>query len=364
MTSYREKRGETYKKMGTTSNTRVRDFVPLLSPNELKKRLPLDPKSEATVLEGRQTVENILSGSDRRLLAVVGPCSIHDEKAALEYAGRLKELRDELSDQLHIVMRVYFEKPRTKLGWRGLILDPDMDGSYEIDQGLHRAREILLGVNRLGLPAGSEMLDPIVPQYIDDLVSWASIGARTTESQTHREMASGLSMPVGFKNGTDGAIESALNAMSSSLHPHSFIGINHEGDTCVIHTLGNEQVHIILRGGRSGPNYYSWDIVRVEEMLRHNKLPGSIVVDCSHGNSEKDYRKQAGVLQNIITQRVSGRESIKGFMLESNLQPGRQDPVHPVDQLTYGTSITDACIGWDETEELLRETARRIAPGR
>ncbi len=350
--------------MSTTSDTRVRDFIPLLSPNELKKRLPLDEKSEATVLEGRRAVENILNGSDRRLLAVVGPCSIHDEKAALDYAGRLKELRDELSGQLHVVMRVYFEKPRTKLGWRGLILDPDLDGSYEIDQGLHRAREILLRVNRLGLPAGSEMLDPIVPQYVDDLVSWASIGARTTESQTHREMASGLSMPVGFKNGTDGGIESALNAMSSSLHPHSFIGINHEGGTCVIHTAGNEQVHIILRGGRSGPNYFSWDIVRVEEMLRHNRLPGSIVVDCSHGNSEKDHRNQATVLRNVVSQRVSGRESIKGFMVESNLQPGRQDLVHPLEKLAYGTSITDACIGWDETEELLRETAQRLAAGR
>jgi 3-deoxy-7-phosphoheptulonate synthase len=336
-------------------------MVPLLSPNELKARLPLDKQSESTVLDGRQSVENILNGSDKRMIAVVGPCSIHDEGAALDYAQRLKALRDELAGQLHIVMRVYFEKPRTRLGWRGLIMDPDLDGSYEIDQGLHQARKILLGVNRLGLPAGSEMLDPIIPQYIDDLVSWASIGARTTESQTHREMASGLSMAVGFKNGTDGSIETAVNAMSSSLHPHSFIGINQDGDSCVVHTTGNKQVHVILRGGRSGPNYHSWDIVRVEEMLRQNGLPVDILVDCSHGNSKKDYRNQAVVLKNVVDQRVSGRTSIKGFMIESYLQQGRQELVHPVDKLTYGMSITDGCIGWDETKELLRETAHRLA---
>ncbi len=347
--------------MGQTSNTRVKELIPLLSPNELKTRMPLDDTCEETVLESRRTIERILAGKDRRLLAVVGPCSIHDEKAALEYASRLVELRNELSGALHIVMRVYFEKPRTRLGWRGLILDPDLDGSYEIDQGLHRAREILLGVNRLGLPAGSEMLDPIVPQYIDDLVSWASIGARTTESQTHREMASGLSMPVGFKNSTDGSIESAINAMSSSLHPHSFIGINHEGDTCVVHTTGNDQVHIILRGGRGGPNYHSWDIVRVEEMLRHNGLPVNIVVDCSHGNSAKDFRRQGEVLRDVVGQRTAGRQSIKGFMVESNLREGRQELIQPPERMTYGQSITDGCIGWDETRELLRETAARHA---
>lgn len=346
--------------MGKTSNLRVREAAPLLSPNELKKRLPLDDSLEQTVIDGRRGIEDILAGRDDRLIAVVGPCSIHDEAAAIDYAQRLAALKTKVEDQLHIVMRVYFEKPRTRLGWRGLILDPDLDGTYEIDQGLHRAREILRGVTALGLPAGSEMLDPIVPQYIDDLVSWASIGARTTESQTHREMASGLSIPVGFKNGTDGSIESAVNAMSSSLHPHSFIGINHAGDTCVIHTTGNDQVHIILRGGRSGPNYHSWDIVRVEEMLRHNKLPVNILVDCSHGNSEKDHSKQARVLTDIVRQRLAGRGSIKGFMLESNINPGRQDLVHPIENLAYGTSITDACIGWDQTEALLLETASQF----
>jgi len=346
-----------------TSNVRVREFVPLLSPRELKERLPLGDRCEETVLQGRTAIEDILAGRDDRMIAVVGPCSIHDEKAALDYARRLADLAGELREQLVVVMRVYFEKPRTRLGWRGLILDPDLDGSYEIDRGLHRAREILLGVNALGLPAGSEMLDPIVPQYIDDLVSWGSIGARTTESQTHREMASGLSIPVGFKNGTDGSIESAINAMSSSLHPHSFIGINEEGDTCVIHTSGNDQVHIILRGGRSGPNYHSWDIVRVEELLRHNALPVNILVDCSHGNSEKDHRRQPAVLRTIIDQRIAGRTSIKGFMLESNINPGRQELVLEPQKLTYGTSITDACIGWDETVDILRETARRLKEG-
>jgi 3-deoxy-7-phosphoheptulonate synthase len=346
--------------MHRTSNLRVRDFVPLLSPKDLKGKLPLTAVSEATVIDGRRGIEEILAGRDDRMIAVVGPCSIHDEPAALDYAQRLAALREEIKDALHLVMRVYFEKPRTRLGWRGLILDPDLDGTYEIDQGLHRAREILIGVTALGLPAGSEMLDPIIPQYIDDLVSWASIGARTTESQTHREMASGLSIPVGFKNGTDGSIESALNAMSSSLHPHSFIGINGDGDTSVIHTTGNDQVHIILRGGRSGPNYHSWDIVRVEEMLRHNGLPGNILVDCSHGNSEKDYRRQPVVLRDVIGQRIDGRSSIKGFMLESNINPGRQDLVMAPEKLAYGTSITDACVGWDETAELLRETADRL----
>ncbi|MEX2443807.1 MAG: 3-deoxy-7-phosphoheptulonate synthase, partial [Alkalispirochaeta sp.] len=337
-----------------TSDVHVREFVPLLAPRDLKKEIPLTESSVKTVLDSRRTIGDILRGDDPRMLAVVGPCSIHDQDVAIDYARRLQELAHELRDQLYLVMRVYFEKPRTRLGWRGLILDPELDGTYAIDQGLRRARKILLNVTSLGVPAGSEMLDPIVPQYIDDLVSWASIGARTTESQTHREMASGLSMPVGFKNGTDGSIESALNAMASSLSPHSFIGINQEGDTCVINTTGNDQVHVILRGGRGGPNYYGWDIVRVEEMLRHNGLPHNILVDCSHGNSQKDHRNQSKVLRDIVTQRREGRRSITGFMVESNLVSGRQDLKGPVDTLVYGQSITDACIGWEETVELLR----------
>ena len=347
-----------------TSDVRVREAVPLLAPRELKTRLPLEEASRRTVIEGRETIAGIFRGDDPRMLAVVGPCSIHDPGAALEYAGRLQKLAAEVREQLYVVMRVYFEKPRTRLGWRGLILDPELDGTYAIDLGLERARTILRDITALGVPAGSEVLDPIVPQYIDDLVSWSSVGARTTESQTHREMASGLSMPVGFKNGTDGSIETALNAMASSLHPHSFIGINQSGDTCVINTTGNEHVHMILRGGRSGPNYHSWDIVRVEEMLRHNDLPLSILVDCSHGNSQKDHRNQNTVLREVVAQRVAGRRSIRGVMLESNLVAGRQQLSANPRELTYGQSITDACVGWDETVELLHWAAAELEQGR
>lgn len=339
------------------SDLRVRAVEELLPPSGLKQRLPIGEESARTVRDSRRVIGDILARRDPRLLAVVGPCSIHDPAAAYEYADRLAALREEIRDVLFVVMRVYFEKPRTKLGWRGLILDPHLDGSYQIGEGLFLAREILLEITRRGIPAGSEMLDPIVPQYIDDLVSWASIGARTTESQTHREMASGLSMPVGFKNGTDGSIESALNAMASSLSPHRFIGTSQDGHTSIIHTSGNEEVHVILRGGRSGPNYYPWDIVRVEEMLRHQDLPINIIVDCSHGNSQKTPERQTTVLSSIIEQRIGGRESIRGFMIESNLLPGRQNlGDSPVD-LVYGRSITDACLGWDDTEAAVRSAA-------
>lgn len=343
--------------MAKTSDLRVVSFVPLLPPRELKEKLPITEALEQNVLRSRDAIAAILADRDPRLLAVVGPCSIHDPRAALEYAQRLVRFQAEVEDQFFLVMRVYFEKPRTALGWRGLILDPNLDGSYDIDRGLHMAREILLNVTGLGVPAGSEMLDPIVPQYVDDLVSWASIGARTTESQTHREMASGLSMPLGFKNGTDGSIETALNAMTSSASPHSFIGIDPDGNTAVVNTTGNEDLHVILRGGRSGPNFHSWDIVRVEELLRHHGLPPRIVVDCSHGNSGKNPARQASVLMNVLEQRKAGRLSVKGFMLESNLVEGRQDFAGDVKALEYGKSLTDSCMGWDETAELLRSAA-------
>jgi len=342
------------------SDLRVRAVEELMPPVGLKERLPIGDGSARTVRDSRRAVGDILARRDPRLLAVVGPCSIHDPVAAYDYADRLVALREELQESLLIVMRVYFEKPRTKLGWRGLILDPHLDGSYQIDEGLYRAREILLEITGRGMPAGSEMLDPIVPQYIDDLVSWASIGARTTESQTHREMASGLSMPVGFKNGTDGSIETALNAMASSLSPHRFIGTSQEGHTSIIHTSGNEEVHVILRGGRTGPNFYPWDIVRVEEMLRYQNLPQNIIVDCSHGNSQKVPERQTAVLQSIVEQRIAGRESIRGFMIESNLIGGRQTlGESPVD-LVYGQSITDACLGWDDTAAALRQIAGEL----
>lgn len=346
-----------------TSDIHVSSAVPLVAPRELKGRLPATPDHMQVVADARNAIGEILAGRDRRMLAIVGPCSIHDPHAALDYAGRLADLAQAVREELFVVMRVYFEKPRTRLGWRGLILDPLRDGSYSIEQGLHTAREILLQITALGLPAGSEMLDPIVPNYIDDLVAWASIGARTTESQTHREMASGLSMPVGFKNGTDGSIETALNAMASSLSPHAFIGTDQEGKTCVIQTTGNEQVHVILRGGRTGPNFHSWDIVRVEEMLRRSRLPRNIVVDCSHGNSQRDHRNQNSVLRDVVAQRVAGRDSLRGFMLESNLVAGRQDAAPDDESLIYGQSITDACIGWDETDQLVRWAAAQLSPG-
>ena len=347
--------------MDRTSNVRVREVVPLLSPRELKARLPVSRNATETVVRARRAIAAVLSGRDTRMLAIVGPCSIHDPTAAREYARRLKQLHDEVADRLLVIMRVYFEKPRTKLGWRGLILDPNLDGSYEIEDGLRQARRLLIEITELGLPSGSEVLDPIVPNYIDDLVSWAAIGARTTESQTHRDMASGLSMPVGFKNGTDGNVETALNAMTSSVAPHSFVGIDQDGNTSVVHTEGNDQLHVILRGGRSGPNYHPWDVVRTEEMLQRSGLPCNIVIDCSHGNSNKDHQRQASVLQSVVTQRLDGRRSLKGFMIESNLLPGNQPLVESVAP-AYGVSITDACIGWDETERLIRRTAADLTP--
>jgi 3-deoxy-7-phosphoheptulonate synthase len=287
------------------------------------------------------------------MLAVVGPCSIHDTDAAVDYAERLRSLRERIQDRIYVVMRVYFEKPRTKLGWRGLILDPYLDGSYDVEEGLRRARKLLLEISGMGLPAGSELLDPIVPQYIDDLVTWASIGARTTESQTHREMASGLSMPVGFKNGTDGDVRTAVNALASSRNPHSFIGTDQEGRTSVLETAGNDATHIILRGGKDGPNYKKHHIDAACSVLQDAGVQASLMVDCSHANSRKDYTRQPGVLESIVNQRAEGKQEIMGFMLESNLVQGRQRIPDDPQDLVYGCSITDACLGWEATEELL-----------
>jgi len=316
----------------------------------------MSEKANTTVIEGRRSLQNILSGTDKRMIAVVGPCSIHDQEAAVEYAKRLRGLAERVKDTLRIVMRVYFEKPRTTIGWRGMITDPDLDGSYNIEKGMKRARELLLTINEMGLPTGSEMLDPIVPQYISDLVAWAAIGARTTESQTHREMASGLSMPVGFKNGTSGNLQLALDAMSSSVHPHSFIGIDQEGRTCVVHTKGNEYVHIILRGGRSGPNYYEENVEDAEELLKNTELNPAIMIDCSHANSGKNHEKQSRVLRSVREQRRRGRRSIIGFMMESNLAAKNQAIPKDLKDLEYGCSVTDKCIGWEETERLIEET--------
>ncbi|AFG37339.1 phospho-2-dehydro-3-deoxyheptonate aldolase [Spirochaeta africana DSM 8902] len=338
--------------MVRTENLRIAGMDKLVSPRELVAEYPLTETACDTVTRGRTEVERILSGQDDRMLAIVGPCSVHDPAAGLEYAERLAKIKDKVQDDIAVVMRVYFEKPRTKLGWRGLIIDPHLNGSYDIQEGLRQARAFLLQVNELGIPAGSEALDPIVPQYISDLLSWVSIGARTTESQTHREMASGLSMPVGFKNGTDGGIDAAVNAMASCFAPHSFIGIDEDGHTCVLRTTGNSAAHVILRGGRSGPNYHEEDVEDARAMLRTAGLPEAVVVDCSHGNSRKDHTRQSSVLESVVRQRVVGNTAIKGFMLESFLKAGNQ-PLSSPQELEYGLSITDKCIDIEATEELL-----------
>ncbi|WP_455382704.1 3-deoxy-7-phosphoheptulonate synthase [Salinispira pacifica] len=344
-----------------TSDLHIKSITPLSAPSALKAEIPMTEESNRTVVEARRVIADILSGRDDRMLAVVGPCSIHDPELGLDYARRLNGLRKEIEDRIFVVMRVYFEKPRTRLGWRGFILDPRLDGSYDVQEGLRRARRLLIDINDMGLPTGSEMLDPIVPQYIDELVSWASIGARTTESQTHREMASGLSMPVGFKNGTDGSIETAINAMASSIEAHSFIGIDPNGQTCVLHTTGNENGHIILRGGKDGPNYHDESVEDALAMLGNAGLRQAIMIDCSHANSGRRHARQEKVLRSVVRQRIEGNRAIIGFMLESNIHEGNQPIPEDIAELKYGVSITDACISWDKTEELLRRTTDALA---
>jgi len=347
--------------MQSTQNVNVQETVAIIPPETLWNQLPMTEAACGTVVAGREGIRKILLGDDHRLLIVVGPCSIHDEKAAIEYAQRLAALAEELRDQLLIVMRVYFEKPRTTIGWKGLINDPRLDGTFDMDAGLHLARKILLRITEMGLPAGTEMLDPITPQYVADLVSWASLGARTIESQTHRQMASGLSMPVGYKNGTDGNLQMALDAMQAARHTHTFLGIDGDGRTCVVHTKGNPLGHLILRGGRSGPNYYEDKIEAAAEALSAANLPANIMVDCSHANSGKDYRKQDRVWRDAIDQRIRGNTSLIGLMLESNLVEGNQKIPADLAQLRYGVSITDACVGWAKTEELLRHAHKVLS---
>jgi len=332
----------------------------LLPPGEVKRRIPLTDRAERTVLEGRHVLERILDRRDHRLMVVVGPCSIHDPIAAMDYAQRLKKVADEVADTLFIVMRVYFEKPRTTTGWKGLINDPHMDDSFDIEKGLQLARKVLSDINELGLPAGTEALDPISPQYLGDLVAWSAIGARTTESQTHREMASGLSTPVGFKNGTDGGLQVAINALLSVSRPHSFLGIDQAGQVSVVRTKGNAYGHIVLRGGSKGPNYDSVTMAVVEKELAKNKLPANIVVDCSHANSNKDHNLQPLVMLDCAHQIMEGNQSIVGVMLESNLNAGNQSIPTDLKQLKYGVSVTDACIDWEATEKLLRDTRQKL----
>ena len=342
-----------------TSNLKIKSITPIIAPADLRQVFPISAAGSEFVSTSREQIKNILHAKDPRLMVVVGPCSIHDPKAALDYAGRLAKLARQVSDQLFLVMRVYFEKPRTTIGWKGLINDPDMDGSHLISKGLGIARDLLCGMTKLCLPVATEMLDPITPEYLADLLSFGAIGARTTESQTHRELASGLSFPIGFKNGTDGNLQIAIDAMIAALHPHSFLGINREGLTSIIHTTGNPDVQIVLRGGKK-PNCSPEDIKKTEELMEKNKLFPTIMVDCSHGNSEKNHEKQPLVLQNVITQILAGNRSISGVMIESFLEGGNQPIPKDLSQLKYGLSITDKCIDWKTTERVLWEAHARL----
>jgi 3-deoxy-7-phosphoheptulonate synthase len=336
-------------------NVNVGGFDLMPSPEDVKHRIPVTPGAARTVIHGRETIERILDRKDPRMFVIVGPCSIHDPAAGLDYAGRLKRLADQLADTFFVVMRVYFEKPRTATGWKGFINDPRMDDSFHIEEGMQKAREFLLRVAELGLAAATEALDPIAPQYLGDLISWTAIGARTSESQTHREMSSGLSTPVGFKNGTDGDIHAAINAIRSAALPHSFLGINPQGRSAVVRTRGNRYGHIVLRGGAERPNYDTVSVSLVEQGLERAKLPLNIVVDCSHANSYKRPELQPLVMRDVVHQIRQGNRSIIGLMIESFIEAGNQPIPADLTQLRYGCSVTDACLDWPTTERMLRE---------
>ncbi|CCP02193.1 phospho-2-dehydro-3-deoxyheptonate aldolase [Erwinia amylovora Ea644] len=336
------------------NNVHIADEQVLITPEELKKHYPLNNVLEGQITASRRVISDIISGKDHRLLVVCGPCSIHDPEAALAYARDLKKLADRVGDRLYIVMRVYFEKPRTTVGWKGLINDPHMDNTFDMEAGLHIARKLLLNLVEIGLPLATEALDPNSPQYLGDLFSWSAIGARTTESQTHREMASGLSMPVGFKNGTDGSLATAINAMRAAAQPHRFVGINQAGQVCLLQTQGNPDGHVILRGGKQ-PNYGPQDVAQCEKEMLQAGLRPSLMIDCSHGNSNKDFRRQSGVAESAVAQIRDGNRSIIGLMLESNIHEGNQSSEQPRSEMRYGVSVTDACINWETTENLLRE---------
>jgi len=341
-------------------NQHIIEIKPLPSPRTIKTKLPVTDQAAALVVETRDAIRRILHGQDReRLLVIVGPCSIHDPEAAYEYAAKLKPVADALRDRLLIVMRTYFEKPRTTVGWKGLINDPHLDGTCDIATGMELARTILLKINQSGMPCATELLDPISPQYVADLISWTAIGARTTESQTHREIASGVSMPVGFKNGTEGSLQVAINAMTSARAPHHFVGINTEGQTSIIKTAGNPDRHIVLRGGGGKTNYDAEHVANAEAAVAGEGIARPIMIDCSHDNSSKDHRRQGLVAREVLRQFREGRQSIMGLMLESNLNPGKQTWKQGI-SLAHGVSITDACLGWEETEALLPELAEMI----
>jgi 3-deoxy-7-phosphoheptulonate synthase len=346
-----------HKKLAT-DDVRIREIKALIPPSQLLETLQESAEVTQSILDTRAAIHDILHRQDDRLLVIVGPCSIHDTKAGLEYAGRLFKLHQDLTDDLLIVMRVYFEKPRTTVGWKGLINDPHLDGSYDINEGLARARKFLLDVNAIGLPAGMEFLDTITPQYTADLVSWGAIGARTTESQVHRELASGLSCPVGFKNGTDGGVQVAIDAIRTAKTPHHFLSVTKEGYSAIISTTGNEDCHVILRGGKT-PNYDAKNVAAVCDKLIAAYLTPNVMIDCSHANSQKDYNLQKEVAANIAAQLTAGETRIMGVMLESHLNEGRQDHAPGCD-LEYGKSITDACLGWEDTVNTLNVLSRAV----
>lgn len=346
--------------MPKTSDLHVVETRPLISPATIHQELPITDTAATLVANTRDRIRNILQNEDRRLLVIVGPCSIHNIDAAYEYGEKLAGLRRELEDELEIVMRVYFEKPRTTVGWKGLINDPHLDGSYDINTGLRLARKILLDLAQVGLPAATELLDPIIPQYTADVISWTAIGARTTESQTHREMASGLSMPIGFKNNTDGSLLAAANAMLAASQPHRFLGINLEGLASIVTTTGNPDGHLVLRGGKQGPNYNAEHVQHAAGQLASLNLNSRVMIDCSHDNSNKDYTQQPIVLQNIAEQLEAGSKHIMGVMIESHLVAGKQSIPQDLSQLVHGQSITDGCVDFAETTTMLRSLAKAL----
>ena len=347
--------------MATTSDLHVVETRPLIAPAVLHGELPIDAAAMRTVASARQRIQAILRGEDQRLLVIVGPCSVHDVEAARDYARQLAPLREAYRDELEVVMRVYFEKPRTTIGWKGLINDPHLDGSYDINTGLRRARQLLLDLACEGMPAATELLDPVVPQYIADLISWTAIGARTTESQTHREMASGLSMPIGYKNSTDGSATIAINAIQAASKPHHFLGINREGHASIVSTTGNPHGHLVLRGGNRGSNYHLEAVHAAAAELSQAGLKDRLMVDCSHANSNKDFRRQSDVLKAVADQLRAGSVFMMGVMIESHLVEGNQKLNADLSQLTYGQSITDACISIQTTAELLSDLAKAVA---
>lgn len=342
-------------------NLNIGSFEPLVTPELLKQQVGASESVLHHVVLHRQALQNILDGRDHRIFMVVGPCSIHDPKAALEYAQKLKTLSDQVSDKILLIMRVYFEKPRTTVGWKGLINDPRLDDSFHIEEGLKVARQLLIDVIELGLPTGTEALDPITPQYLSELITWSAIGARTAESQTHRELSSGLSMPVGFKNGTDGSIDVATNALKSMAQPHHFLGINEKGQVCKFSTKGNPYGHVVLRGGGGKPNYDSVSVQSCLEQLSQNNLRSKIVVDCSHGNSNKDHNQQPLVLKDCIQQILAGNKAIAGFMIESHLKAGNQKLTSDLSELEYGLSITDKCVDWQTTEKMILDAHKLLS---